>query len=241
MDSSVFAEYETDLVTVLDSVADKIANEAHSLGGDDRKNLLSRLDRELEEADEIIEQMQLEAQTADKEDKAEFQAKLRDHRATLARHKSDIKSLAASADRDALLASSSAVPRGDHVAIEMDSRSASLSSADAQAQRSRLLSATDKLADGQRRLEESHRVALETEDLGTGILRDLRGQRETLEHTRDTLYEADGSIDRAAGTLKKMMRRATQQRLVTYGILALLVLLMCVAILALGPRPEGAI
>ena len=34
--------------------------------------------------------MQLEAQTADKEDKAEFQAKLRDHRATLARHKSDI-------------------------------------------------------------------------------------------------------------------------------------------------------
>jgi len=33
MDSSVFAEYETDLVTVLDSVADKIAKEAHSLGG----------------------------------------------------------------------------------------------------------------------------------------------------------------------------------------------------------------
>lgn len=75
----------------------------------------------------------------------------------------------------------------------MDSRSASLSSADAQAQRSRLLSATDKLADGQRRLEESHRVALETEDLGTGILRDLRGQRETLEHTRDTVRCVGGS------------------------------------------------
>ena len=65
----------------------------------------------------------------------------------------------------------------------MDSRSGSPSFAQAQ----RLLSATDKLADGQRRLEESHRVALETEDLGTGILRDLRGQRETLEHTRDTV------------------------------------------------------
>ncbi|KPV76417.1 uncharacterized protein RHOBADRAFT_64747 [Rhodotorula graminis WP1] len=221
MDSSVFVEYETDLVTVLKSVGDKIASEAHSLRGDERKTLLSRLGRELDEADEIIEQMQLEAQTADKDDKVEFQGKLRNHRATLARHKGEIKALATSADRDALLATpSSSAPRGDHVALEMDSRSGSPSFAQAQ----RLLSATDKLADGQRRLEESHRVALETEDLGTGILRDLRGQRETLEHTRDTLYEADGSIDRAAGTLKKMMRRASQQRLVTYAILALLVL-----------------
>lgn len=93
------------------------------------------------------------------------------------------KALATSADRDALLSSSSSAPQADHVALEMDSRSGSPSFAQAQ----RLLSATDKLADGQRRLEESHRVALETEDLGTGILRDLRGQRETLEHTRDTV------------------------------------------------------
>lgn len=56
-----------------------------------------------------------------------------------------------------------------------------------QAQRSRLLSATDKLSEGQRRLEDSHRVALETEDLGAGILRDLRGQRDQLEHTRDNV------------------------------------------------------
>jgi hypothetical protein len=28
---------------------------------------------------------------------------------------------------------------------------------------------------------------LETEDLGAGILRDLRGQREQIEHTRDTV------------------------------------------------------
>jgi len=79
MDSSVFVEYETDLVTVLKSVSDKIGGEAHALRGgassghahsstppphtlradparlaDDRKNLLSRLSRELEEADEIV-------------------------------------------------------------------------------------------------------------------------------------------------------------------------------------------
>lgn len=46
---------------------------------------------------------------------------------------------------------------------------------------------TDQLSDGQRRLEESHRLALETEDTGAGILRDLRGQRDQLEHTRDNV------------------------------------------------------
>ena len=56
-----------------------------------------------------------------------------------------------------------------------------------QAQRQRLLQGTASLEDGQRRLEESNRIALETEDLGADILRDLRGQREQIEHSRDTV------------------------------------------------------
>lgn len=65
--------------------------------------------------------------------------------------------------------------------------SSSSSSSQAQAQRTRLLNTTDKLTEGQKRLEDSHRIALETEDLGTDILRDLRGQRDQLEHTRDNV------------------------------------------------------
>lgn len=74
-------------------------------------------------------------------------------------------------------------------------------------QRTRLLRGTDQLADGSRRLEESHRLALETEEVGAGILSNLRGQREQIEHSRDVLTQADSSIDRASGTLKKMVWR----------------------------------
>jgi vesicle transport through interaction with t-SNAREs protein 1 len=148
---------------------------------------------------------------------------------------------------------------------DLDRSDSPSTSSQSQAQRSRLLSATDKLSEGQQRLEDSHRIALETEELGTGILRDLRSQRDTLEHTRDTvrchplrlslrsvlmrslqLYDADGSIDRASNTLKKMIRtcvffpflsllahsdrtlppRAQQQRLVTYTIVGVLLFLM---------------
>lgn len=70
-----------------------------------------------------------------------------------------------------------------------------------------MLSATDKLNDSSRRLEDSHRVALETEDLGQGILGNLRVQRDQITGTRDRLQQADHSIDKASGTLGKMIRR----------------------------------
>ncbi|GAA5888595.1 hypothetical protein JCM5296_001082 [Sporobolomyces johnsonii] len=224
MDASVFAEYETDLETVLKSVADKLEGDALTLRGDERRSTFRRVERELEEADEIIAQMEVEVQTAD-HGKAELQAKLREHKGKVARQKNDLKLLASTADRDDLLSAPST--SSNHVAIEMNDRAESPSSlSQAQAQRSQLLSATDKLSDGQRRLEDSHRVALEAEDLGTGILRDLRGQRDVLERTRDHLYEADGSIDRASNTLQKMVRRMYQQRAVTYAIIAVLVFLI---------------
>ncbi|GAA5873735.1 hypothetical protein JCM8547_005935 [Rhodosporidiobolus lusitaniae] len=225
MDLSAFGDYEQDLETVLTGVADKLQGEAVSLRGDERRSVFRRVERELEEADEIIAQMEVEVQTADR-DRTELQGKLRGHKATVARHKTELKTLSSGADRDDLLGSSS---RGDHISIPMsdlDRPESPSSTSASQAQRSRLLSQTDKLAQGQQRLDDSHRIALETEEVGTGILRDLRSQRDTLEHTRNTLYDADGSIDRASNTLKKMIRRAYQQRAVTYAIIAILCFLM---------------
>lgn len=53
--------------------------------------------------------------------------------------------------------------------------------------RTRLLQGTETLQDGSKRLENAQRIALETEDVGADILRNLRGQREQIEHTRDTV------------------------------------------------------
>ena len=53
--------------------------------------------------------------------------------------------------------------------------------------RTRLLQGNASLADGSRRLEESQRIALETEDIGAGILRDLGTQREQIQHARETV------------------------------------------------------
>ncbi|KAG9067323.1 hypothetical protein KI688_012106 [Linnemannia hyalina] len=93
-------------------------------------------------------------------------------------------------------------------------------------QRTRLLNGTDRLAESSRRLQDSHKIALETESLGANILSDLRGQREQIVHTRNTLLEADSSIDKASRTLKGMARRMATNKLITASIIVVLVLLI---------------
>jgi vesicle transport through interaction with t-SNAREs protein 1 len=53
--------------------------------------------------------------------------------------------------------------------------------------RARLLAGTTILEDGSRRLKESQRIALETEEQGADILRSLIGQREQIENSRNTV------------------------------------------------------
>ncbi|KAK4050078.1 t-SNARE VTI1 [Microbotryomycetes sp. JL201] len=226
MAGSVFQEYETDLEQLTSSVKAKLSEEARDVRGDARGAVLRRVERELEEADEIIAQMEIEVQTADRDERDVLQSQLKQHKASIAQQKAELASTRHSRSTAAMLTDLLG-PNSEHTAIDMDrSDSSNEQGSQAQLQRSRLLSTTDKLSEGQRRLEDSHRVALETEVLGADILNNLRGQRDQLEHTRDTLYEADGSIDRASGTLKKMIRRAQKQRLVTYGIIAILVFLI---------------
>ena len=49
----------------------------------------------------------------------------------------------------------------------------------------RLLAGTETLDDGSRRLMDSQRIALETEEQGADILRNLRVQREQIENSRN--------------------------------------------------------
>ena len=81
-------------------------------------------------------------------------------------------------------------------------------SADEQvAQRQQLLSGTERLERSSGRLRDSHRMALETEDIGRNTLADLSTQRETIVHARSTLLEAEGYTDRSIKTLRGMARR----------------------------------
>lgn len=150
---------------------------------------------ELEEADEIVSQMGIEVNSFPASLKSQYSAKLRGFRAELDSFQSQLRT------------SSQQARGGIRAPALEDDLESGRSSYDTQAQRQRLLQGSATLDEGSQRLEDSHRLALETEDLGADILRDLRVQREQIEHSRDTLRHADSNIDRSSRTIGQMIRR----------------------------------
>ncbi|KAF9169749.1 hypothetical protein BGX20_009881 [Mortierella sp. AD010] len=212
--SELFESYEQDFEAVKVSINERLTASGGQTG-EIKKQTLRATDREIDEANEILQQMEMELLNLPQGSRTRLQARLRGYKADLDKLKQTLKraqsTSRSTADRDELLG-------GGSGGIDLDAASMD--------QRTRLLNGTDRLAESSRRLQDSHKVALETETLGAGILSDLRGQREQIIHTRNTLLEADSNIDKASRTLKGMARRMATNKLITASIIAVLIFLI---------------
>jgi len=221
--TALFATYEQDFQHIIQSVRSKLEGQGIQTGGvEQRKAILRSVEIELDDADDIVSQLQLEIQGIPKSIKPKYIARLKQVNAELAKYKKLGKDLHSQLSRTELLLPGS----GSH----SPSFGADVGSTDnpygGASDRGRLLAGMEILTDGQRRLGESTMVALRTEEVGSDILRTLRGQRETIEHARDTVGTADSHLDRASGTLKGMISRMYRQRIIMGAILAFFVALI---------------
>jgi len=223
--TTLFDTYEQDFRQIIDSIRDKLDGEGRNERGEQRKAALRRVEMELDEADEMVSQMEIEIQSMPQSTKPSYSARIKSAKADLARYKKSAREQHAAAARSELLSDVGGSPYRDSVSLDAaDGNGGGGRSGD----RQRLLAGTALLEDGSRRLTDSQRVALETEQQGAEILRSLRGQREQIENARDTLQTADRSIDRASGTLRGMIRRMYKQRVITAAIIVVLVLLVAI-------------
>ncbi|KAF8076273.1 vesicle transport v-snare protein vti1 [Lyophyllum atratum] len=222
--TALFESYEQDFQQFIGTIGKKLEGEdsgnergarilTYSIA-EERKATLRRVDMELDEADEMVSQMEIEIQGIPQSIRAGYHTRLRTAKADLARYKKLLKEQRAQAARSDLLSSSTQpfTTSDDPYGTNND--------------RARLLAGTSRLEDGSRRLQESQRLALETENQGADILMNLQTQREQIQNARNTLHTADSSIDRASNTLKKMIRQMYKQRVVTAAIIFILVLLI---------------
>ncbi|XP_048482203.1 vesicle transport through interaction with t-SNAREs homolog 1A isoform X2 [Plutella xylostella] len=92
--------------------------------------------------------------------------------------------------------------------------------------RQQLLDNSERLERTGRSLTDGYRVLLETERVGAEVLRDLSGQRETVQRARGRLRETDEQLSRSARLMNSMVVRGLQARLalalvfVALGLLA---------------------
>ncbi|KAG8990837.1 hypothetical protein FRB93_003008 [Tulasnella sp. JGI-2019a] len=217
--TALFDSYEQDFKTIIDSIKEKLEVEAGAQEGEQRKATLRRVEMELDEADEMVSQMEVEIQGMPQSIKTKYQLRVKSSKAELTKWKKQAKDMHLANSRSELLSSRSNPVAFDDPYADGDG---------VNSQRTRLLQGTQSLADSTRRLEDSQRIAIETEGVGADILRTLRQQRGTIEHAVEQLGQADTSIDRASGTLKGMVRRMYQQKYVTAGIIVVLILLILV-------------
>ncbi|CAL5875085.1 uncharacterized protein PFLUO_LOCUS9389 [Penicillium psychrofluorescens] len=186
--SELFASYENELKLMQADLNQKLDQIAEA-SGEQRKAAVRQAEAVLEEAMEQLDQMRMEKQNIPSAARSKINMRFRNYTSDLDETKRKLKSL--SDDRRALF--------GDRYTDEP---------ADEQLeQRQQLLSGTDRLERSSARLQESQRVALETEDVGRNTLADLYQQRQTIQHTRDNLQQSEGYVDTSIKTLRGMARR----------------------------------
>ncbi|KIK56353.1 hypothetical protein GYMLUDRAFT_47125 [Collybiopsis luxurians FD-317 M1] len=209
---SLFDAYHLDFEQLIGSVRTKLEKDVPEQRGEQRKATLRRVEIELDEADDIISQLEVEIQGIPVSIRSQYSQRLKQAKLDLNRLKKIAKD------------SHSQVTRGN---VRFDSPSRSDDPYDEHGnERTRLLAGHQTLADGSQRIGNSTRLALETEDIGADILRTLRVQREQIENASHTLNQADTSIDRASGTIQKMIRQMYKQRFIIGAFILVLIIVV---------------
>ncbi|KAJ5662759.1 hypothetical protein N7462_011685 [Penicillium macrosclerotiorum] len=186
--SEMFASYENELKLVQADLNQKL-DQISEASGEQRKAAIRQAEQVLDEATELLDQMRMEKQNIPSAARSRVNMRFRNYSTDIDEIKRKLKSL--SDDRKALF--------GDRYTDEPQDEHLE--------QRQQLLSGTERLERSSARLQESQRVALETEDVGRNVLADLYGQRQTIQHTRDNLQQSEGYVDTSIKTLRGMARR----------------------------------
>lgn len=208
--SEVFEGYERQYCEISASLSRKCTGAA-ALDGEQKKQKVSEIKAGVEDAENLIRKMDLEARSLQPSVKAALLAKLREYKSDLNNLKSEVKRItspnAKNASREELLESGMA----DTLSVSAD-------------QRGRLLMSTERLNNSSERIKDSRRTMLETEDLGVSILQDLHQQRQSLLHAHNALHGVDDNIGKSKKVLTAMSRRMDKNKWIIGGIILALVL-----------------
>jgi len=190
--SELFSTYEAELKLVEADVNQKL-DQIPELAGEERKAAIRGAERAIDEARELLDQMNLEKSNIPTSARSKVNSRYRNHHSDIDTLNRKLKSLADS-DRKQLF--------GDRYTDDPESGPRDLQLE----QRQQLLSGTERLGRSGERLRESQRIALETEQIGASTLADLHQQRNVIENTHRNLLQSEGYVDRSVKTLRGMAR-----------------------------------
>ncbi|GMM29422.1 v-SNARE protein [Martiniozyma asiatica (nom. inval.)] len=201
---SRFEGYSQDLELVYSDINTKLSSIRGNFDGHQRVEGMKEVESLIDESRDLLDSMALEVQEIPTHQRAGYNNRLRESKEKLEVLRNELKELMDDRDRSNLFGS-----QGE----DSDKRDS-------------LLAANASIERSTQRLNDATRTALESETVGSSILDNLRIQRDQILSVRDTLGEADTYVDRSLRTLGSMTRRMATNKWLTYGIIALLIMLI---------------
>jgi vesicle transport through interaction with t-SNAREs protein 1 len=209
----LFSNYEQDFVDTLNALQN-LLQDMPSLTADQRLEKIRKADRDIKDAEDTLQSMNLNARNVPGPQGAKLQTRIREYEGELAKVKKDIKRSEQQANE---LAARESLMGGSAVLTDM---SVSLD------QRERLLNNQERMQRGSNQLKGALRTVEETIEVGTGIMSNLQDQRTTMERGLDRLRGINDKISRSSKIISGMARRVATNKL----IMALIVLVLLGAI-----------
>ncbi|XP_071467012.1 vesicle transport through interaction with t-SNAREs homolog 1A isoform X1 [Marmota flaviventris] len=214
--SSDFEGYEQDFAVLTSEITSKISR-VPRLPPDEKKQMVANVEKQLEEAKELLEQMDLEVREIPPQSRGMYSNRMRSYKQEMGKLETDFKR--------------SRIAYSDEVRNELLGDDGNSS----ENQRAHLLDNTERLERSSRRLEAGYQIAVETEQIGQEMLENLSHDREKIQRARERLRETDANLGKSSRILTGMLRRVS---LSCQGVLRLSVLPQPPKLLGLQNHPE---
>ncbi|XP_049711469.1 vesicle transport through interaction with t-SNAREs homolog 1A isoform X4 [Elephas maximus indicus] len=194
--SSDFEGYEQDFAVLTAEITNKIAR-VPRLPPDEKKQMVANVEKQLEEAKELLEQMDLEVREIPPQSRGMYSNRMRSYKQEMGKLETDFKR--------------SRIAYSDEVRNELlgdDGNSSENQLIKLREERAHLLDNTERLERSSRRLEAGYQIAVETEQIGQEMLENLSHDREKIQRARERLRETDANLGKSSRILTGMLRRS---------------------------------
>ncbi|XP_050520474.1 vesicle transport through interaction with t-SNAREs homolog 1A [Daktulosphaira vitifoliae] len=202
MENNLLADYEQQFGVTSAEITSKISRLSH-ISGIDKNNFIKEIERNLDEVHDLLEQMDLSVKESDVSVRVKLHNRVASYRAELHRLAKDFARAKCVVNVD-LEDENNFIENGD-ISSE---------------QKQRLLYTSERLNRAGIQLDNTYRLTLETEEIGTHILSDLGHQRETLQNSFNRLRGANAELGRSTRLINAIIVRSRQHKIILFSVMA---------------------
>lgn len=195
-----YSELSADITAKIGRIPSLVGKEKHDLVGD--------VEGLLEEAKDLIDQIEVESHAASGDARKQITMNVANYRRDYETHCKNLR-------KSKMSYTDEAETRHELLGNEHKNSMATNS---------------ERLERSSKRLDDGYRMALETEEIGQNVLNNLAQDREKINNARNRLNNVDSSLTQSSRLLNNMYRRVIQNKALMFVIGLVIIVIICLAL-----------